>query len=443
MIFGSINRMIFVELMKVFLLSLTGLTGMFMIAGLIQEASQRGLSPLQIVMAIPLIIPNTLPYTIPATTLFATCIVYGRMSADNEVLVLRAAGVNIYHLLWPAAMLGILTTIATGALYYEIIPSSQPKLREQLFKDAEGLIYNAIKRDGGMNHSSMDFVIYVREVQGRDLLDVVLKKRKADRSGYELVARAQSARIRISDVPDLGPTPPPTPETPAKSAAKDKIYDDPIDDLIEPKRPKKVVYKKELVVDLKRCFVDSLKGGTAAEFKDESYGTPLPESLFGKDTKDRPSSQTWPELFDRRIEIAEQIAEAEATYAALKAKGSALARNGKTYADNAESHKAGPVTHYRRQMNNTNTEIQMRPALALGCMCFVLIGCPVGIWASRSDYLSIFIICFLPTMFLYYPLLMASLNMAKSGKAPAIMAWAADGLVFVCALVLVWRLMKR
>ena len=39
---GSIiNRLILIELVKVFLMALTGLTGLFLIAGLIQEAAQR------------------------------------------------------------------------------------------------------------------------------------------------------------------------------------------------------------------------------------------------------------------------------------------------------------------------------------------------------------------------------------------------------------------
>jgi lipopolysaccharide export system permease protein len=45
-VFGSIlSRLILSELVKVFLLALTALTGMFLLAGMIQEASQRGLSP--------------------------------------------------------------------------------------------------------------------------------------------------------------------------------------------------------------------------------------------------------------------------------------------------------------------------------------------------------------------------------------------------------------
>ena len=112
---GIINRMILGQLIKVFLISLIALTGLFLLGGLIQEATQRGLSPQQLIQAIPYIIPNSFPYTIPATTLFATCVVYGRLSADNEVLVLRTIGVNIYQLLWPAIVLGVLTGGTTAA----------------------------------------------------------------------------------------------------------------------------------------------------------------------------------------------------------------------------------------------------------------------------------------------------------------------------------------
>ncbi|MEN9672686.1 MAG: hypothetical protein RL553_951, partial [Planctomycetota bacterium] len=90
--FGILQRMVFWELFKVFFLALVGITGILLMAGIVAEATQQGLGPAQILGAIPLLIPSTLPYTIPATTLFATCVVYGRLSADNEVLAIRASG---------------------------------------------------------------------------------------------------------------------------------------------------------------------------------------------------------------------------------------------------------------------------------------------------------------------------------------------------------------
>src|SRR3954464_31136 len=115
--FGTIlQRMIFWELVRVFLLALVTLTGLFLLGGLVTEATQRGLSPLQIFFVIPMLIPNTLPYTIPATTLFATCVVYGRLAHDNEVTAVKAAGVHLGRLISPSIMLGLLTAGGTLAL---------------------------------------------------------------------------------------------------------------------------------------------------------------------------------------------------------------------------------------------------------------------------------------------------------------------------------------
>ena len=103
-VFGSIlHRMILWELTKVFVMSLVGITGILLMAGIIAEASQQGLGPAQILAAIPLLIPSTLPYTIPATTLFATCVVYGRLAADNEILAIKAAGVNLFKVVKPGS----------------------------------------------------------------------------------------------------------------------------------------------------------------------------------------------------------------------------------------------------------------------------------------------------------------------------------------------------
>src|SRR5919197_4594082 len=103
--------MILWELCKVFVISLVGITGILLMAGIIAEASQQGLGPTQILAAIPLLIPSTLPYTIPATTLFAACVVYGRFSADNEILAIKATGINVLKVVWPGLILGLTMSV--------------------------------------------------------------------------------------------------------------------------------------------------------------------------------------------------------------------------------------------------------------------------------------------------------------------------------------------
>ena len=119
---GILFRMIFWDLTRVFAVALLAITGILLMAGIVAEATQQGLGPGQILAAIPLLVPSTLPYTLPATTLFAVCVVYGRVAADNEILAIKAAGVNLISVVMPALVLGALMSVVTMGLYYRIIP---------------------------------------------------------------------------------------------------------------------------------------------------------------------------------------------------------------------------------------------------------------------------------------------------------------------------------
>ena len=403
--FGSIiNRLILLELTKVFLMSLVALTGLFLLAGLIQEASQRGLSPGQIMMVLPLLIPNTLPYTIPATTLFATCVVYGRMAHDNEILVLKAAGANILHLLKPAIVLGLLTSSVTMILYYDTIPRTQRIMRMKVTSDAESVLYSLIKREGCLRQPGMQYVMYVREVQGKRLLDVIFKRRLPNGAGYDMVARTREARLRVD------------------------------------------LQNSQILVDMGRCVVVGEKDGSSADVNDRIYPIPLPDSILGKDYKNRWSSLTWEELLERRGEVASEAiqSEKELEHVLLSQPGASASQHEVDQFQKSFRELKFKEDHSGRALRGIDAEIQSRPALAVGCLCFVLIGCPVGIWASRSDYLSTFVICFLPTVFIYYPILLAGTNMAKDGKLAAMIGvWAADVSLGSIALFLIWKLMRR
>src|SRR5437763_5865493 len=116
-------------------MALIGMMSILVLAGIVAEATQAGLRPDQVLMIIPLLVPSTLPYTIPATTLFATCVVYGRLAHDNEILAIKAAGIHLLKVIVPAAILGILMSGATMSLYYRLIPRTHYMLRTQFLKE--------------------------------------------------------------------------------------------------------------------------------------------------------------------------------------------------------------------------------------------------------------------------------------------------------------------
>jgi lipopolysaccharide export system permease protein len=178
-----------------------------------------------------------------------------------------------------------------------------------------------------------------------------------------------------------------------------------------------------------------------AFFRDQPFTVDLPKNLFGENYKPRPSDLTWQELLQRSAELPDEVREAKelAINPPPAPPGfnplQVLERN-RAFAELAKIKV--------REQATVEVELYQRPALAVGCLCFVLLGCPVGIWFSKSDYLSAFVTCFLPTLFAYYPLLLCGTNLAKEGRVSAVVGmWAANVVAGVAAVVMYGRLFRK
>jgi lipopolysaccharide export system permease protein len=187
-----------------------------------------------------------------------------------------------------------------------------------------------------------------------------------------------------------------------------------------------------------RChFTDA--SGSGAMVADKVWDVELPQEISNQ-RKQRASDMTWDEMRERGAELRQEIDDEKAKIALLHAHHSTVPEE---LAKHLEHHH-WVVKFKQMEARAVDVEMQMRPALALGCLCFVLVGCPVGIWFSKSDYLSAFITCFLPIVFIYYPLLLCGINLAKTGRMPiALCLWTANGLMALVAFGLFRRLLRN
>src|SRR5439155_3438159 len=166
------------------------------LAGIVAEASQQGLGPMQILTIIPLLVPSTLPYTIPATTLFATCVVYGRLSADNEILAIKSAGVNILKVVWPGMLLGIVVSCATMGLYYRIIPYTHHLMRTIFLRDVQELMYTLLRKERKIDQPRLEYALFVQRVQGDRLINQIFMRR-SNKGGFEEVLAAREGVLQV------------------------------------------------------------------------------------------------------------------------------------------------------------------------------------------------------------------------------------------------------
>src|SRR5262245_46946111 len=101
-----ITRYIIAEFLKIFCVALTLITSVMILGVVSVEAIREGLAAASVLRLLPYVVPLALLYAVPCTTLLAVCSVYGRMSASNEIVAIKAAGV------WPITILAPILVVS-------------------------------------------------------------------------------------------------------------------------------------------------------------------------------------------------------------------------------------------------------------------------------------------------------------------------------------------
>ena len=79
------------------------------------------------------VLPFSLIFTIPWGLLTAILLVYGRLSADNELIALRANGVSVTRVSVPLAGIALGCTAICLWLNVQVAPAAQERLRSTIF----------------------------------------------------------------------------------------------------------------------------------------------------------------------------------------------------------------------------------------------------------------------------------------------------------------------
>jgi len=79
------------------------------------------------------VLPFSLIFTIPWGLLTAILLVFGRLSADNELIALRSNGVSVTRVCLPLAAIALACTAICLWLNVQVAPAAQEKLRSTIF----------------------------------------------------------------------------------------------------------------------------------------------------------------------------------------------------------------------------------------------------------------------------------------------------------------------
>ncbi|HLD40646.1 MAG TPA: LptF/LptG family permease [Candidatus Omnitrophota bacterium] len=101
---------------------------------LIELIITKGVNFFSVAKLFLFLVPYLLTYTIPIAILAAVLLSLGRLSSDNEILAIRASGINIFILIVPLLILGLLLSLFLVILNDRIIPLAHYASRRTLIE---------------------------------------------------------------------------------------------------------------------------------------------------------------------------------------------------------------------------------------------------------------------------------------------------------------------
>jgi lipopolysaccharide export system permease protein len=376
----TITRYILTDLIGWFLILVLGLTMLMLVLLVGQEAWRMNLGLLPTLRLIPFILPTALVFAVPGTILFTVCLVYGRMSADNEVTAAKAAGISPMALLWPA--LGLAFVLSVFGVWLNDLAFSwgQAGMQRVVLHSVEEIAYGMLRKQ--RSFANARFSIIVKEVEGRDLIRPIMTfQPSGEVPAFTLSAAKAELRSNLE-----------------RGTLSLILTDCEIDtgDGLRSVLPGKTIQEIPL------------RYASTREIKEDSPSQ-LPMWRF----KDETSAQ------EATIEHLEQALAAEAGLSLMTGDFASLGEN--TWKPRRKA-----LSDARIRLSRLRTEPWRRWASGFSCLCFVMVGAPLAILWRRADVMSTFFACFFPILLIYYPLFLVGFDRAKAGALPPYSVWGAN-----------------
>lgn len=368
------------ETLQVFLATMAVALLLMTLGGGIKEGVSRGLPPQVVLKILPYVVPEMLRFVIPGCLLFAVCSVLGQMAAANEMVALKSLGIDPLRVIWPLLILAYALSVATFWLYDVCAVWARPNLGRLVAGSIDEIAYSVLASSRSFRAGGVSIV--VEGVEGRTLRRPALSIETGNATPPVMLVAAEASLVA-----DAG-----------TGALRVECRDGQVD----------VPGKGRLRFPDR--FSHQLPLGDAGAAREELL-SPAYLSL-----RAIPRQVAW-----EREQIARLERELGSAGAAGQAEGDRI---------------RGELKYRRARLYRLQAEPQRRLSNGMGCLCFALVGIPVALGRRSADTMSVFFLCFLPILLVYYPLLMTGENIARQGVFPQCSVWLADAVLLGAAIVL-------
>ena len=385
-----LTRYVLFDLLKLFLLTLTGLTLLIFVVLIGKEAVDKGVGLGPLWRMTPYLLPQAMQFAVPGTMLLATTSVYGRMAAYNEIVAIKSLGISPMALVWPTLALATLVSFSAVWINDLAVSWGTMGVKRVFLASMEEVIYGQLRMKHSHNMGKANII--VRDVDGHRLIDPrVIIQSSGDKPA--ITASAKEAELRL---------------LPEEGTLLLQLHDYEIEGPMFSAQDRGSYSYKASIEEL-----------TGASSKTRS-----PSNYALKEI--RPAAAEQQNLVNR----VEQSMHAQAAFGMLTGDFDSLSTTDWSVHERQ-------LEEAQARLHRLHTEPWRRWANGFSCLCFVMVGVPVAVWLRYSEFIASFFICFLPILVVYYPLLAVSVDQAKDGALPPQSVWLGN---VILALAGVWLL---
>ena len=192
-------------------LALGVLTFVMILGNLIRIADlviNKGVDIFSVAKLFLFMMPALIKYTLPISALAAVLLSLGRLSSDNEIVAIRASGINLFSLISPLLIVGLILSLAMVVFNDRVIPYAHYASRKTLVE--VGIKNPAAALEPGVFINSFEkYVIFIYSIDQNKLNNVRI---------YEPQGEGKSTRTIVAKKGEFIPLP-------EKNAIKLKLID--------------------------------------------------------------------------------------------------------------------------------------------------------------------------------------------------------------------------
>jgi lipopolysaccharide export system permease protein len=425
-----LDKYVLRELLLPFIGSLTVLTFILIMNHLLKVFDLllgRGVPLWAVTRLLLLMLPFTFALTVPMSTLVATLMAFGRLSADNETTAVRTSGISLGRLLGPA-MCG--AAILSGAMMY-FNNAVLPQVNHEY-----AALYSDISRKKPAVHIRAG--VFIDDFPGYHILIRSEDEATGELRGvtvYEDAGDGAGPRTIVAEKGTLE-------SRPDEDMLTLHLHDGEIHEVDSgnPARYLRLRFRTtsinlaglHLHLEQKKRAYRSDREMTSGEMRQRIAGFRQEVTVLGERIGD---------MADGRLRLALGELWPGDGLAAEPAWGPAAERRFSMKLQN----EGQTIEYKRRDMSRYAVEIQKKYSVAASCLVFVIIGAPIGIITRRGGMGTGFGIS-LVFFVVYYVFLIGGEELAdRRFVSPAVAMWAANVIVgavgfYLAAVVMLdWR----